>query len=228
MRKALGGRKLSKSKIDISLGGIDAAREHYAASKTPNVIILESTSKSDDLMGKIDSIAEVCDKGTQVVIIGAENDISVYRALSRRGVSKYLVPPLDSKELYDTITEICVDPSEPQLGRTIAFMGANGGGGSSSVAHNTAWSMVEFFKEDVALLDLDIPFGTAGLAFNIESQQGINNALAQPDRLDEVLLDRFMPRHNDHLMVLISPASLAVDSETRVVGRGLRDKYRRI
>ena len=192
---------------------MDAAKLYYNEHKTPNVIILESKLSSSELLEKIDSFAEVCDEGSQVVVIGAENDIGIYCALSRRGVSEYLVPPLDSKDLSETVSTICVDPSEPQLGRTIAFIGANGGVGSSSVAHNVAWSISEFFKEDVALVDLDIPFGTAGLAFNIESQQGIHVALSQPDRLDEVLLDGFMPKHNDHLMVLISPASLAAESE---------------
>ena len=108
----------------------------------------------------------MCDENSRVLIIGNKNDISVYRALSQRGVSDYLVPPLDTIEIQEVIARICKDPSEQELGLTIAFMGANGGVGSSTIAHNTSWAMSEYLKEDVALLDLDIPFGTASFEQN--------------------------------------------------------------
>ena len=50
----------------------------------------------------------------------------------------------------------------------------------------------------MVIADLDLPFGTAGLDFNQDPIQGIADALATPDRLDEVLLDRLLSRCSDH------------------------------
>lgn len=167
-------------------------------------------------MRKVDALAEVCDPGTQVVVLGNVNDIQVYRALVQQGVNDYLVPPLNAKQIFDAIANICIDPSEPALGRVIAFMGTEGGTGSSTVAHNTAWALAKQYDEDVAVLDLDLAFGTLGLAFNLESQQGIQDALSHPERLDEVLLERFMAKHDDHLFLLTSPGSFDADADVEV------------
>jgi len=61
------------------------------------------------------------------------------------------------------------------------------------------------------LVDLDLPFGTAGLDFNQDPLQGVVNALTQPDRLDPVLLERMMVRCSDKLSLFAAPATLDDD-----------------
>ena len=46
------------------MGGITAALEAYSTAPTPNVIVIESGSRSDDLLAGLDSLADVCDAGT--------------------------------------------------------------------------------------------------------------------------------------------------------------------
>jgi pilus assembly protein CpaE len=48
----------------------------------------------------------------------------------------------------------------------MAFIGAKGGVGSSTVAHNVAWQLTDHLRSDAVLVDLDLSFGTAGLDFN--------------------------------------------------------------
>ena len=148
--------------------------------------------------------------------MGDVNDVEMYRVLIQQGVSDYLVPPISPQRVLEAIAAVCIDPSEPPRGRVIGFMGAKGGTGSSTVAHNTAWSLAQSFDDDVAVLDLDLAFGTLGLAFNMEPPQGIEDALAHPDRLDEVLLERFMAKPEEHIMLLTAPASLDRDAEIDV------------
>jgi len=150
------------------------------------------------------------------VVIGSVNDVKLYRALLQQGVADYLVAPVDSRQVFDVIAAIATDPNEPPLGRVVTFLGANGGAGSSTVAHNTAWCLAHLYDEDIAVIDLDLAFGTLGLAFNLESQQGIQDALAHPERLDEVLLERFMARHETHVLLLTSPASLDTDADVDI------------
>ena len=80
---------------------------------TPSLIIVESNEPAQPLLDGLDRLAEVCDAGTKVVLIGAHNDITLYRALMRRGVSEYLVPPLQPLQLIGAITTLYADPSAP-------------------------------------------------------------------------------------------------------------------
>lgn len=212
VEQALQDRRFERSTTEVKTGGIDAAVLQYAESTTPDLIVVESSGTGEDLVEKIDSLADVCDPGTQVMLLGNITDVAVYRALMQQGVSDCLIPPYDSKQIFEVIETICAEPTERPLGRVISFMGSKGGVGSSTMAHNVAWCLAEEFSDDVAVVDLDIAFGTLALAFNVEPQQGIADALVQPDRVDEMLLERFMAKHGDHINLLIAPGSLDTES----------------
>jgi pilus assembly protein CpaE len=142
------------------------------------------------------------------VVLGATNDIALYRELIKRGVSEYLVPPLMPIQVVRAISGLFADPDKPFAGKVTAFIGAKGGVGSSTLAHNMAWQLAESCQVDTSILDLDLSFGTAGLDFNQDSNQGIGDALSQPDRLDDVLLDRLMTKCTDRLSLFTAPATL--------------------
>ncbi len=148
-----------------------------------------------------------------MLVLGSANDVSTYRALTSEGVSDYLVGPHTAAKVFEAIEAVAIDPDAPPRGQAIAFVGAKGGVGSSTVAANVAWSLAQTFNDDVILLDLDLAFGTAGLSFNIEQQEGIHDALAAPDRLDEMLLDRFMAEPEEHIKLLCTTASLEASAD---------------
>jgi pilus assembly protein CpaE len=204
-------RRLSRATTQIRVGGVAAAVEAYQHEPTPPLIIVECLKDPQTLLWEVDQLAEVCDAGTKVVVIGATNDILLFRELMRRGVSEYLVAPLQPLQLIAAIGGLFADPAQPFVGRSIAFVGARGGAGSSSVAHNTAYAMSERIGANTVIVDYDLPFGTAGLDFNQDPLNGVADALSQPDRLDPVLLDRMMVRCTDKLSLFAAPATLDVD-----------------
>ena len=204
-------RRLSRATTQIRVGGVAAAVEAYRHEPTPPLIVVECMKDPQTLLWEVDQLAEVCDAGTKVVVVGATNDILLFRELMRRGVSEYLVAPLQPLQLISAIGGLFADPAQPFVGRSIAFVGARGGTGSSSVAHNTAWAMSERIGANTVIVDYDLPFGTAGLDFNQDPLSGVADALSQPDRLDPVLLDRMMVRCTDKLSLFAAPATLDVD-----------------
>nr|WP_313519834.1 AAA family ATPase [Brevundimonas diminuta] len=204
-------RRMARATTQIRLGGVQAAIEAYQAEPTPPLIIVESLKAPQDLLAEIDQLAQVCDAGTKVVIIGATNDILLFRELMRRGVSEYLVAPVQPLQLIAAIGGLFADPAQPFVGRTIAFVGARGGAGASAVAHNTAYAMSERIGVNTVIVDYDLPFGTAGLDFNQDPLNGVADALNQPDRLDPTLLDRMMVRCTDKLSLFAAPATLETD-----------------
>ncbi|HYH71504.1 MAG TPA: CtpF protein [Methyloceanibacter sp.] len=201
-------RRLAKAHVSVQMGGVEAAVAFYRNASTPNLIIIESLLDRAQMIGDLDRLAEVCDAGTKVIIIGHINDVLLYRELVRRGVSEYVVAPLSVPQIIESIATIYTDPLTGPVGQVIAFVGAKGGSGSSTVCHNTAFAIATSLASDVVIADLDLPFGTAGLDFNQDPLQGIADALATPDRVDEVLLDRLLSRCSDHLSLFAAPGTL--------------------
>lgn len=208
VRTAAADRRLSRATVQVFDGGLLYALQHYQNQPTPSLILVESAAAAPQLLAMLDALSEVCDAGTKVVVLGAANDVALYRELMRRGVSEYLVPPLQPLALIRGISGLYADPAAPFLGRQIAFVGAKGGVGASSLAHNVAWTISERLHASTVLVDFDLPFGTAGLDFNQDPVHGVADALTQPDRLDPVLMDRMMVRCSDRLSLFAAPATL--------------------
>lgn len=201
-------RRMAKAQMRVYMGGIGAAVEFYQSAPTPNLIILETAARPDELMSGLNELAEVCDPSTRVVIIGHHNDVALYRELVRNGISEYIVAPVSIADLMAVITTLFVDPDAEPLGKTMAFIGAKGGVGSSTIAHNVAWSVSTLFQNEVVVADMDLPFGTANINFDQDPAQGIADAVFSPERIDEVYLDRLLSTCAEHLSLLAAPSML--------------------
>jgi pilus assembly protein CpaE len=201
-------RRLAKTHVKIQMGGITAATEAYRSSPTPNVILIETDTRTDSILGGLDQLAEVCDAGTRVIVIGRVNDVTFYRELTRRGVSEYVLTPVSTLDIVRAICNLFSAPDAKAVGRIIAVVGAKGGVGASTVAHNIAWAIGRDFALDSVIADLDLAFGTAGLDYNQDPPQGIADAVFSPDRVDTAFIDRLLSKCSDHLSLLAAPATL--------------------
>ena len=171
------------------------------------MILLETEGRSDILAG-LDELATVCDAGTRVVVIGSDNDVAPYRELVRRGVNDYVVGPVERSTWSAPICSLFSASEAVTFGRVIAVVGAKGGVGASTVAHNVAWAISRDLALDSVVIDLDLAFGTAGLNYNQDPMQGIANAVFSTERLDTAVIDRLLAKCTDHLSLLAAPASL--------------------
>ena len=201
-------RRMAKAHLKVHMGGVATAIEFYQSAPTPNLIILESRREPRELLESLGQLAEYCDPSTKVVVIGHYNDVWLYRELIRSGISEYVVAPISMADIVGVIAGIFVDPEAEPIGRSIAFIGAKGGVGSSTIAHNVAWAMSTLFKSEVIVADLDLPFGTANINFDQDPAQGIAEAVFAPERIDEVYLDRLLAQCAEHLSLLAAPSTL--------------------
>jgi pilus assembly protein CpaE len=208
MQAAAEDRRMVKAHLKIQMGGIAAAAEAYRNSPTPNVVVIESESRHDELLAGLDELAQVCDAGTRVIVVGHANDIVLYRELVRRGISDYVMSPISVLDVIRTVSALFGAPDAKPVGRTIAVVGAKGGVGASTIAHNIAWSIARDLRLDAVVADLDLPFGTAGLDYNQDPPQGIADAVLSPERIDTAFVDRLLSKCTDHLSLLAAPATL--------------------
>ena len=217
MQAAATDRRLARAHLDIQFGGVMAAVQAYGASHTPNLLVVETACGRDAVLAELAHLANVCDPSTKVIVIGHVNDVVLYRELIRSGVSEYLVAPLGPLHIIEAIGALYANPKAGQIGRIFAFVGAKGGVGSSTIAHNVGWLLSRKLMIDTVITDLDLAFGTAGLNFNIDAAQGIAEALGQSERVDQTLLDRLLAKAGERLSLLSAPGSIdrdyAIDKE---------------
>ena len=175
---------------------------------TPNLLMIESSESAGQVVREIDALAEHCDETVKVMVIGAVNDIMLYRQLIARGVSEYLVPPFQPLQIIRSIGELFVNPDSPFVGKQISVVGAKGGVGASTIAHNLSWALAENVKVNTTLVDLDLSFGTTALDFNQETPQTVADALLAPERADESVIERLLAKPTDRLSLFTAPATI--------------------
>ncbi len=205
---AISDRRMAKAHVKQNMGGAAAAVEAYRTAPTPNVIVLEAPASRDALLEQLEELAQSCDAGTKVVVLGKHNDITLYRQLMARGVSEYLVAPFGVVDFIQAISHLFAAPGAKPLGRVVAVVGAKGGVGASTVAHNLAWALASMTEMATIIADFDLAFGTAGLDYNQDPPQGVAEAVFAPDRVDVVLVDRLLSRCGEKLSLLAAPATL--------------------
>jgi pilus assembly protein CpaE len=188
-------------------GGITKAIEYLSEQRSPHLLLVDISGVELPL-SKVQMLADVCEPGTNVIAIGDHNDVALYRDLQEAGVSNYLVKPLTR----DLLARALVPKSNGsggemgratlKLGKMVSFIGARGGVGATTMAANLAWHLANRQSRRVALVDLDLQHGDCNLLFNAETTPGLRDALANPLRLDPLLLERIMTQHGERLFIL--------------------------
>jgi pilus assembly protein CpaE len=191
----------------IVRGGIARAIEYLTEQRSPNLLFVDISGVELPL-SKVQMLADVCEPGTNVIAIGDHNDVALYRDLQQAGVTDYLVKPLThelvTKALApkSTSTDMGRATAALKLGKIVSFIGARGCVGTTTLAANLAWHLANRQSRRVALVDLDLQHGDCNLLFNAETTPGLRDALANPLRLDPLLLERIMTQHGERLFVL--------------------------
>lgn len=208
MQGAAADRRLAKTHFSLHQGGAREAAAHFTQNPTPDLLLVETVSVADAVLSELDELAQVCDESTKAIIIGRNNDVQLYRKLIRSGISEYLLAPVTPLQIIEAISHLYADKASLPLGKLVVFAAARGGAGSSTLAHNFAWAVANTMKIHTALIDVDVAFGTVGLDFNQEPSPGVAEALASPERIDQVLLERLLLKSGEYLSLLTSSASL--------------------
>lgn len=193
-------------------GSSGEAIDALADIPTPECLVIDLSGSADPI-ADIDALAHVCEPDTRVIALGDINDVKLFRHLMEMGVQDYLLKPVSMEDLNEAVT--CVDEVETgtpdasdRQGRLIAVIGARGGVGASSVAANVAWMLAHEQKQRVALIDLDLYFGTIALAFDMEPGRGFREALENPSRIDGLFIERAMVRISETMYVLAAEEAL--------------------
>lgn len=196
-------RRLARADIAIARGGLDGAAVRCTAHRRPDLLIIDTTLRGAAMLASLDRLMHAAGQDAKVIIIGALNDVTLLRELAGRGVDEYLVSPVAVEAVAGAACALFADVDKA---RVIAVVGARGGIGASTLAHNLAWSIAERQRARTVLVDLDLPFGTAAFDFCIEAPRSLAEALDQ-DQLSDVALERVAVKRSDRLTIISAPAT---------------------
>lgn len=191
----------------LQSGGASAAAAYLAgadAAKRLLVDLSDSTNPRADLA----DLKQLCGNGTSIVALGNENNVEMYRDLLRHGAADYLVKPVNPEALEEALLAAAQEPaveiSEAPNGNVGVVIGARGGVGATTITLNCAWIMSQEIEKNVALIDLDLQFGTAALDLDVAPGRGLSEALQNPSRIDGLFISSAMTKSGERLAILAS------------------------
>lgn len=230
IRQCLGNLMPSAEFIN---GGVDAAIKLLAQRSSPKLLIVD-VSGSDDPVARIRSLAEVCEPGTGVIVIGDSNDIRLYRELRQAGIVEYFFKPLVTTLVTHAASGILtgtVEQHASRVGKLVIVLGVRGGVGATTIVASAAWYLAEHRQRRVALLDMDLYAGDAALQLDTAPTHALREALEHPERVDELFLERAIIHVTERLSLLSSlenfnnPLALSEDSVLALLDK-LQRAYR--
>jgi pilus assembly protein CpaE len=200
----------------VNKGGLRNAVQSLSVSASPQILFVD-LAESGDPLNDINSLAEVCEPGTVVIASGQVNDVRLYRDLVASGIQDYLLKPLNPEAVRDAFTHAqmllnapkAVEQASEHPHCSVSVIGTRGGAGASTIAASLAWLLSEKERRSTALLDLDVHFGTAALALDLEPGRGLTDAVENPSRIDGLFIERAMVRASDNLAVLSAEAPIS-------------------
>jgi len=187
---------------------LDAALRRIRSGSTPRILLID-LSESTAPIAEVSAARAVGGADLKLVVLGTVNDVSLFRDLLSAGASDYLVKPSTREALTAVLEKTSVGTTPDGLGEVIVFLGSRGGVGATTAAVSCAWLMATEQRERVALVDLDLHFGTVALKLDLDPGSGLCEALEQPSRIDSLFIERAMIKVSDNLRVLAAEASAA-------------------
>lgn len=201
---------------------LDAALRRIREGAAPRVLILD-LSDSTAPIAELSAARSVGGSDLKILALGTVNDVGLFRDLLSAGASDYLVKPVSREALAISLEKrggTGTGGPGAGLGQVVAFIGSRGGVGTTTAAVSCAWLLSERHKENTALLDLDLHFGTVALNLDTDPGSGLCEALEQPSRIDALFVDRATVKVSDTLRILASEAAVA---ETLMIDAGAID-----
>jgi pilus assembly protein CpaE len=147
----------------------------------------------------------------EVLLTANKTDSQVLLEAFRIGVKEFLPQPINRKE-FDAAVSRLKDRLKAKTGRKglkggkiVAFLGAKGGIGTSTLAVNLAVGLRQLHREkQVALVDLNLDDSDVPLFLDLQPAKGMKDLAQDLSRLDPTYVQSLMSKHESELHVLQS------------------------
>ena len=159
----------------------------------------------------LQTVQSLCALSQATVVVyshRAEHELLVQAM--RSGAREFLTFPFAPDAIEEAMTRVAVriqaSPTPKKTaGKILAFVGAKGGAGVTTVASNYAVALAQDTTKNTLLIDFDLPLGDAALGFGLACEFSTVDALRDAERLDASFLSKLVVRHASGLSLLAAP-----------------------
>lgn len=164
--------------------------------------------------------------GVRVIVVGPTGDTLQMREAMQAGARDYLADPVRPEELLAAISRLSRGDSRVRRGRIATVYSPKGGVGKSMLAVNLAVSLADRFKQKVAIVDLDLEFGSIATLFGMRPPFTIVEICRRSTPINLVSVQEVMARvpGSGDLEILAAPPT--PDLAAVVDGEGKRSPER--
>lgn len=147
-----------------------------------------------------------------IIVSNTEDEAKVMRHAMRAGARDLFTRPVKTDLLIEAINLVANEKfsqikGEPQL---TAVVNAKGGSGATLIAANLAHVFAKEGQQRVALIDMDLQFGTLGLYLDLQPSMGIVEVLEYSHDLDAIALKAYMTEHESGVFMLAATQNSVV------------------
>jgi pilus assembly protein CpaE len=174
-----------------------------------NVIIIDLDGDPEFALEMVESIG--ANSAATVMVYSDNADPELLVRCMRAGAREFLSFPLVPEVMAEALVRasarrpLVQQQTKKSTGKLLAFMGAKGGAGATTLACNFAVSLAKESGQSTLLIDLDLPLGDAALNLGIAAEFSAIDALQAAGRLDSRFLSQLLVKHSSGLSVLAAP-----------------------
>ena len=147
----------------------------------------------------------------EVFLTSATTDTQVMLEAFRMGIKEFIPQPIHRKEFDAAVSRLKErlklrgQQSNTKGGKIVAFLGAKGGSGTSTLAVNLAMSLRQLNQEkQVALVDFNLDDSDLPLFLDLQPAKGFRDLAADLSRLDATFVQSLISKHESNLHLLQS------------------------
>ena len=208
--------RFAQVQFETQKGDVQSAIDYYSSHPSPDLLLIETKTIDDHFTTQLETLAGVCSEHTAAIVIGPVNDVYLYRKLIDMGVNDYLVGPLRKDTAIDVIAKSLINRVGHGLSRVIAFAGAKGGAGTSTLAQYAGLISSQTLGQKTLLLDMAGAWSFMPLAMGVEPATSFVELYRLASSVDQDAFRRLIHVIDDKLSILPTGLEKLLDDSLQV------------
>jgi pilus assembly protein CpaE len=190
--------------FEVFIGRISDIISRLQIDSSPNHLIVDISGETSPV-DELEKMARHCSSHVNVLLLGLQDNIALYRELIALGAIDYLIKPPSEKLLTIAMERMINVKRDPQSGRqkgkVVGILGTRGGVGSTAAVLNLGHVFADKYRNKVALVDLNVNDGTLALDMGLQPSSGFQDLIEDASRIDDVFVKRASRHLGDRLSI---------------------------